>query len=104
MWYSSNHTSLDVHAGGATRKAERALVKAVQGAFSRLVVGAAENKSLALAVASGSAELGAEGQQKDAPGLLGGEAAETRERWYWLGHWSRSKVLGRLRLLRLKRK
>jgi len=42
-------------------------------AFSRLAVGAAENNSLALAVASVKAELDADGQQEDAPG---GEAAE----------------------------
>jgi len=29
---------------------------------------------------------------------------KTLERWYWLGHWDPSKVLRRLRLLRLKRK
>ena len=57
----------------ATRKAKRALVKGVKEAFSRLAVGAAENNSLALAVASVKAELGADGQQEDAPG---GEAAE----------------------------
>jgi len=57
----------------ATRKAKRTLVKGVKEAFSRLAVGAAENNSLALAVASVKAELGADGQQDDAPG---GEAAE----------------------------
>jgi len=57
----------------AARKAKRALVKGVKEAFSRLAVGAAENNSLALAVASVKAELGANGQQEDAPG---GEAAE----------------------------
>jgi len=57
----------------ATRKAKRALVKGVKEAFSRLAVGAAENSSLALAVASVKAELGVDGQQEDAPG---GEAAE----------------------------
>jgi len=57
----------------ATRKAKRALVKGVKEAFSRLAVRAAENNSLALVVASVKAELGADGQQKDAPG---GEAAE----------------------------
>jgi len=29
---------------------------------------------------------------------------KTLERWHWLGHWGPSKVLRRLRLLRLKRK
>jgi len=57
----------------ATRKAKRALVEGVK-AFSRLAVGAAENDSLALVVAS--AELGADGQQEDTPG---GEAAENAE-------------------------
>jgi len=47
-------------------------VTVVKEAFSRLAVGAAENNSLALAVASVKAELGADGQQEDAPG---GEAA-----------------------------
>ena len=56
----------------ATRKAKRALIKGVKEAFSRLAVGAAENNSLALAVASVKAELGADGQQEYAPG---GEAA-----------------------------
>jgi len=57
----------------ATRKAKTALVKGVKEAFSRLAVGAAKNNSLALAVASVKVELGADGQQEDAPG---GEAAE----------------------------
>jgi len=56
-----------------TRKAKRALVKGVKDAFSRLAVGAAENNSLALAAPSVKAELGADGQQEDAPGV---EAAE----------------------------
>jgi len=84
-----------------TRKAKRALIKEVKEAFSRLAVGAAENIGLALAVASVKAELGADGQQEDA---AGGEAAETLERWYWLGHWGPSKMLRWLSLLRLKRK
>ena len=57
----------------ATRKAKRVLVKGVKEAFSRLAVGVAKNNSLALAVASVKAELGADGQQEDAPG---GEAAQ----------------------------
>ena len=58
---------------GGRCKATRALVKGVKKDFCRLAVGAAENNSLALAVASVKAELGADGQQEDAPG---GEAAE----------------------------
>jgi len=57
----------------ATRKAKNALVIGFKEAFSRLAVGAAENNSLALAVASVKAELGADRQQEDAPG---GEPAE----------------------------
>ena len=57
----------------ATRKAKRALVKGFKEASSHLAVGAAENNSLALAVAFVKAELGVDGQQEDAPG---GEAAE----------------------------
>ena len=45
----------------ATRKAKRVLVKGVKEAFSRLAVGVAKNNSLALAVASVKAELGADG-------------------------------------------
>jgi len=41
----------------ATRNAKKALVKGVKEAFSRLAVGAAENNSLALAVASVKADL-----------------------------------------------
>ena len=50
----------------AMRKAKRALVKGVKEACSRLAVGAAENNSLALAMASVKAELGVDGQQEDA--------------------------------------
>jgi len=57
----------------ATRKTKRALVKWVKEAFSCLAVGAAGKNSVALAVASVKAELGADGQQEDAPG---GEAAK----------------------------
>jgi len=57
----------------ATRKAKRALVEGVKESFSRLAVGAAEKNSLALAVASVEAELGADGRHEDEPG---GEAAE----------------------------
>ena len=46
----------------ATGKAKRTLVKGVKEVFSRLAVGAADNNSLALAVASVKAELGADGQ------------------------------------------
>jgi len=53
--------------------APRHPVKGVREPFSRLAVGAAENNSLALAVASVKAERGADGQQEDAPG---GEAVE----------------------------
>jgi len=56
-----------------THNANRALGKGVKEAFSRLAVRAAENNSLALAVASVKAELDADRQQEDAPG---GEAAE----------------------------
>ena len=60
-------------ARGATRKAKRAFVKGVKETFNRLAVGAAENNSLAQAVASVKAELGAYGQQEDPPVV---EAAE----------------------------
>ena len=50
----------------ATRKAKRAFVKGVKETFNRLAVGAAENNSSALAVASVKAELGVDGQQEDA--------------------------------------
>ena len=53
-------------------RARRTPVKGVKEAVSRLAAGAAENNSLALVVVSFKAELGADGQQEDAPG---GEAA-----------------------------
>jgi len=83
----------------ATRKAKRALVKGVKGTFSRLAIGAAENSSLALAVASVKAELGADEQQEDAPGC---EAAENAGAVVLAGALP-SKMLRRLRVLQLKR-